>query len=111
MLEVITPYAPLISAGSAFISAVAVFISTVYIMRKTRREKVDDLKFEIQFLLSEEGITGMSIDYIEEFLGKLEPKFQKEKYKKLHRFAFAELENEGRFTRINPYDFHTSNPG
>ena len=53
MLEIITPYAPLISAGSALISAVAVLISTVFISRKSRRDRIDDLKVEMQVLFSQ----------------------------------------------------------
>ena len=67
MLKSLEPHATIISAVSAFISAVGVIISTGFVIwttcfRKTRREIVDDLKFEIQVLLSEEGITGMSTD-------------------------------------------------
>ncbi len=52
MLEAITPYATIISAGSALISTVAVLISTWFIIwttcfRKTRRDKIDELKVEI----------------------------------------------------------------
>ena len=55
MLEVITPYAPLISAGSALISAVAVLISTWFVIwtayfRKTRRDRIDELKEEMQII-------------------------------------------------------------
>lgn len=110
MHEILNSYAPIISALSALVSAI-IIISTGFVIwttcfRKTRRERIDDLKFEIHFLLSEKGITGMSTDHRDEFLEELEPKFQKEKYKKLHRFAFKELENEGIVETVPPYDSH-----
>lgn len=113
MREILNSYAPIISALSALVSAIMVIISTGFVIwtscfRKTRRERVDDLKFEIHFLLSEKGITGMSTDRRDEFLAELEPKFQEEKYKKLHLFAFKELENEGIVETVAPYDYHTS---
>ena len=100
MVDILNPYAPIVGALSTFVSTIMIIISTWFVIwtscfRKTRREIVDDLKFEIHFLLSEEGIIGMNTGDIDEFLEQLEPKFQKEKYKKLHRFAFKELENEG----------------
>ena len=100
MHNILNSYAPIISALSALVSAIMVIISTWFVIwtscfRKTRRERVDDLKFEIHFLLSEKGLIGMDTDSRDKFLEELEPKFQKEKYKKLHLFAFKELENEG----------------
>ena len=58
MLEAITPYAPIISAGSALISAIAVLISTWFVIwttyfRKTKRDRIDDLKEEMLILFSE----------------------------------------------------------
>ena len=107
MLDTITPYAPLISAGSAVISAVTVLISTGFIIwttcfRKTRRDRIDDLKVEMQVVLSqieEEGfviVAGREDEYFQ----RLKPKFKKTKYKVLHRCAYDELKNEG---KVDPY--------
>ena len=57
MLEAITPYAAIISAGSALISAIAVLISTFFVIwttyfRKTRRDRIDELKIEMNILFS-----------------------------------------------------------
>ncbi len=103
MLDAITPYAPLISAGSALISTVAVLISTWFIIwttsfRKTRRDKIDELKEEMQVMLSD----GWANQIIynegkeEDFFQSLKPKFQKPKYKVLHQCAYDELGFEGK---------------
>ena len=103
MLDAITPYAPLISAGSALISTVAVLISTWFIIwttsfRKTRRDKIDELKEEMQVMLSD----GWANQIIynegkeEDFFESLKPKFQKPKYKVLHQCAYDELGFEGK---------------
>ena len=99
MLETITPYAPLISAGSALISAIAVLISTGFIIwttcfRKTRRDRIDDLKVEMQVLLG--GRSLIHISERESFLQSLDSKYKTPKYEKLHSVAFAELIHEGR---------------
>ena len=103
MLEAIKPYAAIISAGSAFISTVAVLISTGFIIwttcfRKTRRDKIDELKVEMQILFSEgwDDTKIRSNRALEDFYKELRPKFQKEKYKTLHQFAFDELGYEGK---------------
>ena len=102
MLEAITPYAPLISAGSAFISAVSVLISTYFIIwttcfRKTRRDRIDELKEEVEVKLDtywmKRIIQGNSPD---EFFNSLCSKFQKPKYKVLHRTAFNALGYENK---------------
>ena len=106
MLEAITPYATIISAGSALISTVAVLISTWFIIwttcfRKTRRDKIDELKVEMQILfyqITDEGILGISdSNYrndLDEHFQQLKPKFQKPEYKVLQHCAFAELVGE-----------------
>lgn len=99
MLEAITPYAPLISAGSALISAIAVLISTWFIIwttyfRKTRRDRIDELKEEMQVLLG--GRSLIHISERESFLQSLDSKYKTPKYEKLHSVAFAELIHEGR---------------
>ena len=101
MLEVITPYAPLISAGSALISAVAVLISTWFVIwtayfRKTRRDRIDELKEEIQISASLEPGGEIRPEDAHDILASLEGKFKKSEYKGLHRCAFYELLNEGK---------------
>ena len=103
MLEVITPYAPIISAVSAFISAVAVLISTglviwTHFFRKTRRDRIDELKVEMLILFSEgwDEYKIRSGKAVEKFFQELSPKFQKTKYKALHQCAFDELGYEGK---------------
>ena len=109
MLEVITPYAPLISAISALISTIAVIISTGFIIwmscfRKTRRDRIDELKEEIQVKLSQ-GWTDKIVktDNMEQFICSLDPKFQKPHYKKLHQCAYNELAYEGKNEVVNFY--------
>ena len=103
MLEAITPYATIISAGSAIISTIAVLISTWFIIwttyfRKTRRDRIDELKEEMQVMLSD----GWADQIIyndgkeEDFFESLKPKFQKPKYKVLHQCAYDELGFEGK---------------
>ena len=114
-LNSLDSYASTISAFSAFVSMIMVIISTGFVIwtacfRKTRREKVDDLKFAILLLCYEEGRTEFTNDEIQEVLEKLEDKFQEEKYKKLHEFAVRELENEASIMRIGTYDAHLGKP-
>lgn len=111
MLEAIEPHVPLISAGSAFISAVAVFISTWFIIwttyfQKTRRERIDELKVEMQILFSKgwaSKIIGNN-QREEQFYQALNPRFQKNKYKVLHWCAYDELGYEGRNPVVKFYE-------
>ena len=103
MLEAIAPYATIISAGSALISTVAVLISTWFIIwttcfRKTRRDKIDELKVEMQVLFSQITDDGYleisSSNYrndLDEHFQQLKPKFQKPEYKVLQHCACYEL--------------------
>ena len=108
MLEAITPHVAIISAGSALISAISVLISTGFIIwttcfRKTRRDRIDDLKVEMQVVLSqiqEEGFIIVARNE-DEYFQRLKPKFKKPKYKVLYRCAYDELKNEG---KVTPYD-------
>ena len=108
MLETLTPYAPIISAGSAIISAVAVFISTWFVIwttyfRKTRRDRVDELKEEIQLSLSLDWADRIVVgeNDVEDFFKILKPKFQKTRYKLLHQWAYNELGYEGKNKAVN----------
>ena len=106
ILKAFTPYASIISAGSAFISAIAVLISTVFItmtfFRKTRRDRIDDLKVEMQELFTKDFVRKKYLEISpEEFFGLLKPKFKTQKYKTLHRCAYDELTYEGKNWIVN----------
>ena len=105
LLEILDPHATIISAVSAAISAIAVLVSTGFVIwttcfRKTRRDRVDELKLEIQVLLSQRGNTPMLSGDMEILLRSLESKFQEPKYKILHRCAFNEA--VGEFSIVTP---------
>ena len=110
MLEMLEPYATIISAVSALISAVAVLISTGFVIwitcfRKTRRDRIDELKEEIQVKLSEGWAERIIVnDTTDEFFLSLKSKYQKPKYKTLHSCAFDELGYDGRNEVIRIYE-------
>ena len=105
----INQFAPIIEALSVFGSFGFVIWATCF--RKTRRDRIDELKTEMQVLLS--GKTGHKffqnsyrddinvVDAKNEFFNSLEPKFQKRKYKVLYRCAYDELTNEGKNNIVN----------
>lgn len=108
MLEALKPHATMISAGSALISAISVLISTGFIIwttcfRKTRRDRIDDLKVEMQLLFSD----GWADQIIhnkgkeDDLFQSLKPKFQKPKYRVLHQCAYDELGFEGKNPVVN----------
>lgn len=94
MLAKINEFAPIIEALS--VSGSFVFVIWVSCFRKTRQDRIDELKEEMRILLSDRGIIGMGYDDIDEFLGELAPKFQKGKYKRVQNYALKELVREGR---------------
>lgn len=98
MLELLEPYATIIRAVSALISAVAVLISTGFVIwttcfRKTRRDRIDELKEEIQVSLERTVIQPSEIQSIFESLNS---KYNKHEYKKLHHLALNELSSENK---------------
>ena len=110
MLEILEPHAMIISAVSAFITAVAVIISTGFVcFRKTRRDKVDELKLEILELVSnvkgnKDWIIAMDLSEIQgvegivkvkDLIKLLHKNYDKKKWHKLLPVALAELRNEG----------------
>ena len=107
MLEAITPYAAIISAGSAFISTVAVLISTFFVIwttcfRKTRRDWMDELKVEMKELFTEDTVRRKYLEISpEEFFGLLKPGFKTKAYETLHRCAYDELTYEGKNWIVN----------
>ena len=101
-LEILKPHATIISALSALVSAVAVVISTWFIIwityfRKTRRDRIDELKEEMQVKLSQ-GWTQQIIKThdMDRFLRSLDKKFHKSAYKRLYQCAYNELAYEGK---------------
>ena len=95
MVGILSPYAAIISAGAALISAgTAILIST----RKTQRDRIEELKEQIQVLLSREEspvpiILGTEIGSL---LESLDSKYKTPKYSNLRRVAFNELVNENK---------------
>ena len=94
MIEILAPYAAILSAAAALISAVtAVYIGT----RKTRRDKLDELKVEMMVLFTQNLAREVTADYTQgKFFALLDVDFQSPKYEKLHQCAFDELKYEGR---------------
>ena len=107
MIEMIKENATVIQAASALISALAVLISTWFIIwttcfRKTRRDRMDELKVEMQILLSQ-GWTDRIVKThdMDGFIRSLDSKFQTPEYKKLHQCAYNELAYEGKNEVVN----------
>ena len=107
LLEILKPYAAIISAGSAFISTVAVLISTWFIIwttcfRKTKRDRINDLKDEMQVLFTTESVRQKVLEISEsEFFNALKRKFKTRKYRILHQSAYDELTNENKNWIVN----------
>ena len=98
----INNFAPIIEALSVLGSFVFVIWATCF--RKTRRDRIDDLKVEMQVVLSQREEDGFLIvaGREDEYFQRLKPKFRKPKYKMLHRCAYDELKNEGKVTPYAP---------
>ena len=98
-------HAAIISAVSAAINTLAVLVSLGLVIWtsffwKTRRDRIDELKVEIQILLSQgwaEDIINKNHS-VDEFFQSLtlKPKFQKDKYRILRQSAYDELGYEGK---------------
>ena len=100
VIEMMAPYAALISAIAALVSAVAaVFIS----LRKTERQRIDELKDRMRVILSENGEYAVrGYDGKDELFQRLDPKCRKPKYKALHQLAYDELKSEGKIRERPP---------
>ena len=103
LLEILKPYAAIISAGTAFISAIAVLISTWFVcFRKTRRDRIDELKVEMQVLFTTESVRQKVLEISEsEFFNSLKRKFKTRKDRILHQSAYDELTNEDKNWIVN----------
>ena len=102
-------HAAIISAVSAAINTVAVLGSLGLVIwtsffRKTRRDRIDELKVEMQIKLSQ-GWTDRIIKThdMDKFMQSLGPKFQKKKYKALLQCAYNELAYEGKNEVVEHY--------
>ena len=90
-------YVAMIGAVGSFISAGSVIISTIYVVRKTRRDRIDELKVEMQVLFTQNLTHKIIVDYTNcKFFDLLDSDFQSIEYKKLHQCAFDELRYEGK---------------
>ena len=96
MLETINKFAPIINAITVLLSFGFVIWTTCF--RKTRRDRIDELKVEMQVVLSQGGIKRMLAGGRDQFFQTLKPKFQRKQYRMLHWCAFDELENERKLT-------------
>ena len=99
LVEGIAPYAPIINALAVLTSTFFIIWTTYF--RKTRRDRIDELKVEMQVLFSQITRGGhLRVDYDrgpdERYFQQLSAKFQKEMYKVLYRSAYDELVSEGK---------------
>ena len=91
-------YAAIISALSAFISTgVVIWIS---FFRKTRRDRIDELKLEMQVLL--DGRQIILVTERDSFLQSLDSKYKKRKYERLHIVAYTELKMKAKCKSVGP---------
>ena len=107
LLEMLKPHATIISALSAFISAIAVIISTWFVIwsarRKTRQDLIDELKTEMRIYVSNKYGFNMYPKDVEPMFRSLPKEYQDPKYKDLHRAAYHELRTEGRLEHNVPF--------
>ena len=95
MLAKINEYAPIINAVTVFASFLFVIWTSHF--RKTRRDRIDELKVEIQIKLDSYWMKQIiKAENPDRFFESLSPKFQKTKYSLLHRCAFDELGYENK---------------
>ena len=95
MIEILAPYAAVMSAGAALISAgAAVYIGT----RKTRRDRIDELKIEMQVRLTLDwnSQTFHTVEAEKQLFESFSRKFKGERYKVLYQCAFDELVYESK---------------
>ena len=95
MIEILSSYAAVISAAAALISAgTAVYIGT----RKTRRDRIDELKIEMQVRLTHDwnSQTFHTVEAEKQMFESLSSKFKSKQYKALYQCAFDELVYESK---------------
>lgn len=107
MIEKINEFAPIINALTVFFSFVFVIWTTCF--RKTRRDRVDELKFELLRVVStvkgrEDWMKAIELYKIQgdadginvkDLSNLLRSKYQKKKWYELLPLALTELRNEG----------------
>ena len=73
------------------------FIVWITYFRKTRRDRIDELKEEIQVKLSQGWTQHIIKNHdMDAFIGSLDKKFRKPAYKRLYECAYNELAYEGK---------------
>ena len=98
-IAVISALAALIGALAALIGAgAAVYVGT----RKTRRDRMDELKVEMQELFTKDIVRQKYLEISEEeFFTHLKPEFKTQEYSTLHRCAYDELTYENKNRIVN----------
>ena len=92
----------MIETYAAVINAIAVLGSFIFVIvvsfKKSRRDRIDELKVEMQVLFSQgwDHKRIHSRETEEKFFESLSPKFKKGRYKILHEVAYDELGREGK---------------
>ena len=112
LLDILKPHATIISALSAFVSAIAVLVSTGFVIwttcfRKTRRDRIDELKTEMRVYVSNNhgfDLYPQDAHTMLENLSKSE-KYGKDEYKDLYRPALHELMADNKLE----FKFHLDN--
>ena len=100
MVEILSPYAPLISAVSVLISTCFIIWATCF--RKTRRDRMDELKVEMQELFTKDIVRQKYLEISEEeFFTHLKTEFKTQEYSTLHRCAYDELTYENKNWIVN----------
>ena len=107
LVEVITPYAPIINALAVLTSTGFIIWTTCF--RKTRRDRIDELKLEVLRIVSnvkghEDWIKAMDLSELQgregivkvmDLLKLLHKNYRKKKWCELLPVALSELRNEG----------------
>lgn len=93
--SMIETYAAVINAFAVLGSLVCVIVAS---FRKSRRDKIDDLKIEMQVRLTHDwnSQTFHTAETEKKFFESLSPKFKRKRYEVLHQCAFDELIYESR---------------
>lgn len=97
-------FAPIIEALS--VSGSFFFLIWATCFRKTERDRLDDLKFQIGGLFAQNGKSQMSHSEVAALLESLDSKFQRGKYRRLIWYAYKELINDGKVEVLSEYDAH-----
>ena len=101
-----------ISALAALIGALAALIGVYVGTRKTRRDRMDELKVEMQELFTKDIVRQKYLEISEEeFFTHLKPEFKTQEYSTLHRCAYDELTYENKNWIVNSRIKHEQGMG